>query len=178
MIEANKNEMFPITVTLLDEEVAQLVASQTVSYDIRTMDDLELIPPVSGTLTESTVEGGIYKTQLSLPEAGTYICYATCSGFFTNSDEIVVREESVIEVAKRNYPHNLSVIDVVRTTADADRTPSQILRNVPPGKTDYITTFVKSDSDSGWDFPVASGTVFAWYESSEANLPYMMGAEY
>lgn len=178
MIEANINESFPVSVTLLDEELAQLVSGQVVTYDIRNFDDSVLMPPVSGTLNESTVEGGIYKIQLSLPKAGTYICYVVADGFFTNSEEIVVREESAIDVAKRNYPHNLSVIDVVRTTADADRTPSQILRNVPSGKTDYITTFVKSDSDSGWDFPVASGTVFAWYESSESTLPYMMGAEY
>jgi hypothetical protein len=178
MIEADKNEMFPITVTLLDEEVAQLVASQTVSYDIRTMDDLELSPPVSGTLTESTVEGGIYKAQLSLPEAGTYICYATCSGFFTSSEEIVINEVSYTDAAKYNLPHNLLVTDVLRTTADVDMTPSQTARNVPEGKTDYIVTVVKRDSDVDWSDPVSSGISYAHYAATTDTLPYMMGGAY
>lgn len=178
MIKANIDELFPVSVTLLDEETARLVSGQIVTYDVRTFDDVILSPPVSGTLAESAVEGGIYKTQISLPDAGTYICYVAAEGFFTNYEEIVVYEENAVEVAKRNYPHNLSVVDVVRTTAHDDRTPSQILRNVPFGKTDCITTFVKSDDDSDWNSPVASGTVFAWYESLESILPYMMGSEY
>ncbi len=68
MIEANKNELFPITVSLLDDTIAELVVNQTVTYDVRTIDDGLLSPPISGSLVESTVEGGIYKTELSIPD--------------------------------------------------------------------------------------------------------------
>lgn len=176
MIEASINESFPISVTLLDEELAQLVSGQLVTYDIRTFDDLELSPPVSGTLTESSVEGGIYKAEISIPLPGTYICYATCSGFFASSEDIVINYENCIDVAKYNLPHNISVIDIQRTSVSG--TLSQVVRQVPYGKTDYIVTLVKRDTDLDWSNPVASGINYAWYESLASNLPYMMGGEY
>lgn len=176
MIEANINESFPVSVTLLDEESAQLVSGQTVTYDIRYFDDSILSPPVSGTLYESTVEGGIYKAEISLPIAGTYICYATCSGFFSSSEDIVINAENCIDVAKYTLPHNISVIDVQRTNTSG--TLSQIARNVPIGKTDYIVTLVKRDIDLDWSNPVSSGTSYAHYTSLSDNLPFMMGGAY
>lgn len=178
MIEANINESFPVSVTLLDEETSQLIAGKTVVYDIRTIDDLVLSPPVSGTLTESIVEGGIYKAEVSLPEAGTYICYATCSGFLASSEEIIINGENAIDVAKYNLPHNISVIDVPRSTSSEDMTPSQIARKVPEGKTDYIITLIKRESDLDWSNPVSSGTSYAHYTSINSELPFMMAGEY
>lgn len=176
MIEANINEYFPISVSLVDEASAQLVTGQVVTYDIRTFDDVILSPPVSGTLVESEIEGGIYKAEISLPEAGVYTCYATCSGFFSGSEDIVISSESYTDIAKYSLPHNISVIDVPRTSTSG--TASQTIRNVAIGNTDYIVTIVKRDTDINWNNPVASGVNYAWYDSMEANLPYMMGAEY
>lgn len=178
MIEANINESFPVSVTLLDEETSQLITGKTVMYDIRTIDDFVLSPPVSGTLVESTVEGGIYKAEISLPEEGTYICYATCSGFLASSEEIVINSDSILEAVKYNLPHNISVIDIPRTTLSGTATPSQLARNVPEGKTDYIVTLVKRDSDLDWNNPVSSGTSYAHYTSINSELPFMMGGEY
>lgn len=175
MIESNINESFPISVTLVDENTSQLISGQTVSYDIRMINDLALTPPINGILSESVVESGIYKKALSIPSAGTYICYITCSGFFTNSEDIVINEESPVDVAKYNLPHNISVTEVVR--ANSVGTASQIARKVPLGNTDYIMTLVKRDTDSNWDNPVSSGNSYAYYNSIEENLPYMMGGE-
>lgn len=178
MIETNKNELFPITVTLYDETTAELVSNKTVTYDIRTIDDDFLSPPLSGTLMESSVEMGIYKTEVSIPTPGTYICYATCSGFVAGYEDIVVNNDSIIEFTKANLPHNTSVMDVPRTTASGDMTSSQISRNVPFGKTDYIVTKIKRDEDSDWSDPVSSGISYAHYVSTEDRLPYMMGGPY
>lgn len=176
MIEANKNELFPITVTLMDDLESSLVSGKTVEYDIRTVDDQFLSPPVSGSLTESTVEGGIYKTEVSIPTAGSYICYATCSGFITSTEDIVISEENCAEVSKYNLPHNISVVDVPRTTTSGSA--SQIARNVPLGKTDYILTIIKRDTDSNWNDPVSSGVSYAHYNSVTDDLPYAMGGPF
>lgn len=175
MIESNINESFPISVTLMDENTSQLISGQTVYYDIRMIDDLALTPPINGTLVESTVESGIYKRAISIPLAGTYICYITCSGFFTNSEDIVINEESPVDVAKYNLPHNISVVDVVRTNSVASA--SQLGRNVALGNTDYITTLVKRDSDLDWSNPVSSGNAYAHYLSTSTDLPYKMGGD-
>lgn len=175
MIEATKNELFPITVSLFDEETATLIAGQEVVYDIRYINDTPLSPPISGTLTESSVEGGIYKTEVSLPTAGSFICYAFCTGFITSTEDIVINDESAVEVAKYNLPHNISVIDVVRTD---DSNPSQLSRNVPLGKTDYIVTLIKRDDDLDWSNPVSSGTSYAHYTLQDQDRPYMMGGPY
>lgn len=178
MIEANKNESFPISVSLVDDGLAELVAGQVVSYDVRTVDDLPLLPPISGTLDESTVEAGIYKKEISIPDSGSFICYATCSGFVSSTEEIVINEVSPIEISKYNLPYNISVIDVPRTTTSGAATPSQTARNVPIGKTDYIVTLVKRDGDLDWTDPVSSGTSYAHYTSVGTDLPYMMGGPY
>jgi len=176
MIEADKNELFPITVSLFDDNTAELVTGKTVVYDVRTIDDMQLTPPVSGSLTESTVEGGIYKKELSIPDSGSFICYATCSGFISSTEEIVINEVNSVDVSKYNLPYNISVIDVPRTTISG--TTSQINRRVSVGDTDYVVTLIKRDEDLDWSSPVSSGVSYAHYTSMDSDLPYMMGGEY
>jgi hypothetical protein len=178
MLEANINEAFPITVSLLDDSLAELVLDQVVSYDVRTIDDLPLTPPINGTLDESTVERGIYKKELSIPIPGSFICYATCSGFVSSTEEIVVNAVNPIDVSKYNLPYNISVIDVTRTTVSGGVTASQLARNVPLGKTDYIVTLIKGDADLDWTNPVSSGTSYAHYTATSSDLPFMMGGPY
>jgi hypothetical protein len=178
MIEANKNESFPIAVTLINDETGELETGEQVFYDIRDMNDIPLNPAISGTLTESTVEYGVYKTEVSILDAGLYICYATCSGFLAGTEEIVIHEENIYDLAKSHRPYNVSVEDVIRTTDDIDRTPSQIARKVPLGKTDYIITKIKSDEDSNWENPISEGISYAHYVSEDQDLPYMMGGEF
>ena len=178
MIEANKNELFPVTVSLSDDLTAALVTNQVVTYDVRTIDDVPLVPPVSGTLLESTVEGGIYKKELSLASAGSFICYASCSGFITSTEELIINEENIYEVTKANRPHNFSVIDVPRSTVSGTATASQIFRNVPLGRTDYIVTIIKRDTDIDWTDPVSSGISYAHYKTVSDDLPYAMGSEF
>jgi len=175
MINAVKGELFPIIVSLVDDFSGELVAGGNVLYDIRTINDVELIPPISGSLIESSVENGIYKKEISIPEAGSYICYATCSGFMTSTETIIIKEESVFEMYKYNLPYNTSVIDVQRT---GSATLSQIARNVPMNKTDYIISIVKRDTDLDWSNPVSSGTSYAHYRAVTDDLPYKMGAEF
>jgi hypothetical protein len=178
MIEANKNELFPITVSLLDDVTAELVADQIVTYDVRTIDDALLSPPISGSLSESIVEGGIYKTQISLPDSGTYICYAFCDGFVAGTEEIMISNENIYEVTKANRPHNFSIIDVPRATVSGAASASQISRKVPPGRTDYIVTIIKNDDALNWDNPVSSGISYAHYNSVNDELPFAMGGEF
>ena len=176
MIRVDKNEQFIITVALYDENTNQNVSGQTVYYDIRDESDDPLSPPAAGTLDESLVESGIYRTTESVSEAGTYIIYATCSGFNTNIEELIVNEENIYEVAKQTQNYNISVEEVLRTTVSGN--PGQIARNVPLNKTDYIITWIKADTDPDWSNPVTSGTVYAWYASIDDNLPYKMGSEF
>ncbi len=175
MIESNINEMFPITVSLVDEAMEDLISGKTVFYDVRYMDDSELSPAVNGVLVESTVQAGIYKTQISLPEAGNFLCYATCSGFFAGYEEIVINELSYIDAIKSNFPHNMQITDHLRTTVSS--TASQLNRNVPLYKTDYITTVIKRESDYDFGNPICSGTSYAYYRSMLDELPYKMGGE-
>lgn len=178
MIEVNKNELFPIAVSLVDESTGTLVSNHIVVYDIRSHGDQILSPPVSGTLTESTVEPGIYRATISLPDHGSYLCYASCSGFLAGTETILVSDENIYEISKSNRPHNISVIDVPMYCSLADMSPSQIARKVPFGKTDYIISIVKKDSDIDWSSPVSSGTSYAHYTSFDADLPYMMGGAF
>jgi hypothetical protein len=74
MIRVDVSEQFPILVQLVNEQTGELAIGETVYYDIRqALDDSELVPPVSGTLTESTVEQGLYKNVESISEPGQYI---------------------------------------------------------------------------------------------------------
>jgi hypothetical protein len=173
VIRVDRNEQFPITVNLIDESDGSAVAGQTVYYDIRHTNDSPLSPPVNGLLSESFVGSGIYITTESISEAGNYRIYATCSGFNTNVEGLIVNEESIYEVTKSTHNYNISVEDVLRTNVSG--TSSQIARNVPIGKTDYLVTLIKADSAVDWSNPISSGTVYAHYRSLSEELPYMMG---
>lgn len=174
MIRVDKNEQFIITVALYDEDTNQNISGQTVYYDIRDVDDLSLSPPASGVLNESSVESGIYRTTESVSEAGTYIIYTTCSGFNTNTEDLVVNEENIYDLTKQNRHYNIFVEDVIRTNVSV--TPSQNTRNVPLNKTDYIITKLKPNDAVDWsDSATVSGTVYAWYKTLTDNVPYKMG---
>ncbi|HLD90946.1 MAG TPA: hypothetical protein VI911_08040 [Patescibacteria group bacterium] len=176
MIRANVGENFPILVSLFNEEDSSLASGETVYYDVRRIDDSALIPPINGTLIESTVEAGLYKTAVSIDEAGIFICYATCSGFLTSSEEILVNEQNIYNIVNNTRHYNISVEDVLRLNATP--TASQTARNVPLNKTDYVITKIKSDDASDWSSPVASGTVHAHYRTSTDTVPYLMGGPF
>lgn len=172
MIRVHKNESFPIMASLINEATGNNASGETVYYDVRYIDDSPLAPVISGTLPESSVEQGIYKKGISIPVSGTYIWYATCSGFPSGSEEIMVDEQDAVS-ANRHY--NISVEDVPRTTVSGAATPSQTARKVPQNETDYIITRVKADDAVNWDSPIASGIVYAHYTSTTESLPYLMG---
>lgn len=173
MIRVDKNEVFPISVALIDENTGQMATGQTVYYDIRDMNDLPLSPPIAGTLPESAVEPGIYLKDESIPIDGQYIIYATCSGFTTNTEEIIVNPESIYDLEKQNRHYNISVEDVVRTNAIA--TPSQTVRKVALGNSDYTITRIKYDHQTTWSGTTTSGIVYAWYRDESDRIPYKMG---
>jgi hypothetical protein len=175
MIRVDRGESFPITVALWDEYTGENAAGQTVYYDVRDMSDASLTPALSGTLTESTVTSGIYKTTLTVDTAGRYICYATCSGFFDSSEEILVNPENIYTLVKQNRHYNISVEEMVRTNATP--TVSQTARNVPLQKTDYIITKIKLDTDSDWGSTTISGIVYAHYRTIDDQVPYKMGGD-
>ncbi len=175
MIRVDIGEQFPITVALIDEGTGQNASGQIVNYDIRDTSDNSLSPPAAGTLTESSVEPGIYRTTEVINTAGTYIIYATCSGFTTNTEELIVNSESIYDVTKQTQNYNISVEDVVRTGGP---TASQTVRNVPLNKTDYIITRIKANDAADWSNPTSSGNIYAWYHSTSDNLPYKMGSEF
>jgi len=173
MIRVDISEQFPILVQLVDEQTGSLATGETVYYDIRrASDDSSLIPAVAGTLPESTVEQGLYKTVESVPAAGQYIIYATCTGFLTNSEELVVNQENIYSLAKQNRHYNTSVEDVIRTNTIP--TASQTIRNVPLNNTDYISTVIKRDNDTDWSITTTSGITYAWYRNITDDLPYKM----
>lgn len=173
MIRVDENEQFPIVVALIDETTGMPGTGQTVYYEIRGADDSFLSPPVSGTLPESAVEAGIYRTVESIDTAGEYVVYATCSGFVSSAEDLIVNSESVYDLTKG---HNISVEDVPRTNATP--TASQTARNVPLNKTDYIIHRIKKDSDPDWTGTVTSGIIYAHYRSVSDDLPYMMGGPF
>ena len=174
MIRADKNEYFPISVVLLDDYTGELVSGQTVYYDIRDADtDDPLSPPIDGTVPESVVEAGIYTIVEKIPTAGEYIIYTTCSGFVSNTEEIIINEENIYELTKQIRHYNISVEDVQRTNVIS--TASQTARNVPLNQTDYIITKIKLDTDPDWSGTVASGIVYAHYRTDTDLVPYKMG---
>lgn len=173
MIRIDKEESFPITVSLIDDGTGYNVPGQLVYYDIRDTDDIPLLPPASGILTESSVEPGIYRITENINNSGTYIIYATCSGFPTNTEEVIVNQESIYDITKQ---YNTYAEDVSRVNAIP--TGSQITRKVPFGKTDFIINKIKKSSDSDWSGATISGSVWAWYKNITDDLPFRMGAEF
>jgi hypothetical protein len=173
MIRVDIDEQFPVSVQLLNERTNRLVKYRTVGYEVLDVDDNPLIPPVSGTMTESTSTRGIYNTEISLSSAGRYIFYATCSGFSENAEEILVNPENIYELTKQNRHYNIGVEEVLRTNAIA--TASQTTRNVALNKTDYVINRIKMDSDSYWNGTTVSGNIYAWYRNLGDDIPYKMG---
>lgn len=175
MIRVNIDEDFPITVTLFDEDTGEASTGKTVYYDVRTQPgDTQLTPAVDGSLSESSVTPGVYKTYVSLPLSGSYVIYATCSGFIPSSEEVLVEEENIYELVKQCRHHNISVENVLRL--DETPTASQITRKVPYGKTDYTRIKIKRDSDTDWSgSEVTEELVYAWYDSVTSIVPYKMG---
>ena len=176
MLRVDAHEIFPVVVALVDETTGMLTAGQTVNYEIRGIDDSFLSPPVAGTLPESGVEAGIYRTTETITTPGRYIVYATCSGFVTSAEDVIVNPQSIYDLAKMNRNYNTSVEDVLRTTSSGNA--SQIARNVPYGQTDYIITRIKRDEDPDWTGTVTSGIIYAHYRNETEDLPYLMGGEF
>lgn len=176
MIRVDENEQFPIVVQLVDEENGVLASGYTVYYDIRDLSDNPLAPPVSGTLMESTVEPGIYRGETSISDSGRYVIYATCSGFLSNIEEVLVNPESIYELTKQNRHYNISVEDVIRTNVVP--TTSQTVRKVGLGQSDYTITRIKKDTDSTWSGTTTSGIIYAWYRDEGDCAPYKMGDPY
>ena len=171
MIRANISEVFPITVSLINEN-NEHVYGEIVKYDVRYIDDTKLVPPVEGILVESTVSSGIYKKNISINDSGSFLCYITCSGFPSSAEEIIINPENIYDIAKSNRHYNLSVEDVKRTNTTP--TLSQLSRNVPLNRTDYVVNYIKRDTDSDWNSVVSSGIVYAHYKSVNDDVPYKM----
>jgi len=173
VIRTDIGESFVISVALWDEGSGENAPGQVVYYDLRDNNDNPLAPPVSGTLTESVITPGIYLKTLTIDTAGNYICYATASNFFSSSEEIIVNIESLYDLTKQ---HNVFVEDIPRTNVTP--TASQIARNVPIGKTDFIINKIKKSSETDWSVTTTSGAVWAWYNNITDELPYKMGSEF
>jgi len=174
MIRVDINEVFPVAVSLVDENTGALSPGQTVYYDIRAVNDTPLAPPLAGTLTESSVEPGVYKTVVGISSPGQYIIYATCSGFVSNTEEVLVNPENIYQLTKMNRHYNISVEDVIRENTIP--TTSQSVRNVPLGATDYVITIIKHDGDTDWTSTTTSGVTYAWYRDIDQRAPYKMGS--
>ena len=178
MIRVNKNESFPITVSLIDESIGEVATGKTVYYDVRQQpNDVELSPPLNGVLVESSIASGIYTTVTYIDTAGSYVVYATCSGFTTNTEEVIVDEDNLANLVKQNRHFNTSVEDVIRTNSVA--TASQTARKVGVGKTDYVLTRVKPNYAADWDdSATVSGVVYAHYRELDDQVPYLMGGPF
>jgi len=174
MIKIDIGEEFPVSVALFDECAGSLATGMDVYYEIRYADtDAPLSPPISGTMSESIVETGVYKVVESIPADGEFIFYATCSGFMANTEEIIVNAESLYDLTKA---YNVSVEDVPRTNATP--TASQTARNVPMNRTDYIVHRIKRDTDPDWFGTTVSGVIYAHYRTLTDDLPYLMGGPF
>jgi hypothetical protein len=174
-MRVNVNETFYITASLVDETTGYMATGKTVYYDLRLQPgDTALSPPVSGTLEESLVEAGVYSSSaLSLDTPGNYIAYTTSSGFTSEALDITILEEDpVADLVRQNRHYNTSVEDVIRTNTTA--TASQTLRKVGMGKTDYVITRLKADSDPDWTTSTVSGVIWAWYRNLDDDVPYKM----
>ncbi len=97
MIRVGVSEIFPITVTLIDEINSVVSTGNIVSYEIRRQpDDTPLTPNLSGLFIESSSTLGVYVANIAIEEVGSYIAYITCPGFTNSTEEIIV---DIISVA-------------------------------------------------------------------------------
>jgi hypothetical protein len=177
MIRANINEQFTVTVSLVDESLGVMATGRTVYYDMRTYPgDGLLSPPSSGTLTESSVEAGVYSKSFTLSEAGEYIVYTSCNDFTSGAENITIDSDNLAALVKQNRHYNLGVEDVIRENAIA--TASQTARKVALGNTDYIINRIKYDGDIDWSGTVVSGIVYAHYRNESDSVPYLMGGPF
>lgn len=177
LLRADKNEKVVLTAALIDESTGNFVPGEVVHYDVRKAeDDSVLSPAIDGILTESTVKQGIYKTMLSIPDAGVYLCYTSCSGFLTATEDLIINTENIYSLVKQGRNYNISVEDVIRTSTIP--TASQTSRKVPQGQTDFIITRIRNDEDNDWNSTTVSGVVYAHYRSTIDILPYRMGSEF
>ncbi len=174
MIRVDIGESFIVSVALWNEVTESNSSGRTVYYDVRDDNDAVLSPTVSGVLTESTVTSGIYFKELSIDTPGNYIFYATCSDFFSSSEEIIINPENIYDLVKQNRHYNISSEEVIRTNGSA--TPSQTARSVELLRTDYIITRIKGNSDADWGSTTVSGVVYAWYKTLGDDLPYKMAS--
>lgn len=175
MIRVNVSEQFLITVAIIDDTTGDMASGEIVHYEIRKQpSDTPLSPPANGVLPESTVEAGIYSTTYSLDDPGSYILYATCSGFTNNTENITVNEENIYELTKQNRHYNTSVEDIIRENVTP--TASQISRKVGLGKTDYVITMIKPQYAADWTDPATvSGIVYAHYREIDDDVPFLIG---
>lgn len=177
MIKTNIGQTFILTSVLEDESTGQVATGETVYYDIRKQPgDTVLSPAVTGTLIESSIEPGVYRTNVTLNESGNFVSYITCSGFYPGVENISVDDENITDLVKQNRHYNISVEDVVRTTETP--TANQVTRNVPLNRTDYVVTKIKPDGDLDWSGDsVVQNTVYAWYTNNTDTIPYKMGEQ-
>jgi hypothetical protein len=96
MIRVDISNIFPIAATVSDTN-GNIISGEDVYFDIRYTDDTPLIPANIGIMHESTVASGIYKQDISIDIAGSFICYITCAGYPTTTKDIVVNQETVAE---------------------------------------------------------------------------------
>jgi len=173
MIRVDKDERFPLTVAVIDENTGSMAVGKTVYYDVRTHpDDSSLTPTMSGVLEESVVEPGVYSTTLFFSESGQYVAYTSCSGFTSGAEDIIVEEDNLVDLVKQNRYYNISVEDVVRENAIP--TVSQTTRKVAMGNTDYVINAIKWDAEPDWNHTTISGVIYAWYKNLDDDVPYKM----
>lgn len=174
MIKSSIDELFTLMVSIVDQNELPITGAD-VYYNIRTLDDAQLTPAVSGTLSESSMTEGVYSTELAISTADSYIGYIYGTGFATVAKNIMIYDESLESIFQSSLLHNLLVETVVR---EGSATTSQMLRNVGVGKTDYVITKAKRQSDTDFTSPVGSGISYAYYRSPYSDKPYLMGGPF
>ena len=74
----------------------------------------------------------------------------------------------IITIMEQLYPQNIAVEEF--------RAASQnLIRKVDIDRVDRITYKIKLDTDTDWDSPIASGTLYAWYRVLGDTVPRYMG---
>ena len=127
MIRVNIADVFPIA-SIVTDVSGQPAIGKNVYFDIRYTDDTVLSPPNNGVMVESTVASGIYKQDISINTAGSYICYITCTGFLTDTKDIIVNQETVAEAVWSDTLAT-ALIDNVEFIKDVEGGRWKILNN-------------------------------------------------